>query len=318
MSSDIKLTEVNCPICDQCSDEITASGYDFEYATTDHEFTFRRCPACKVVYLSPRPVPSELSRIYPPEYNPFHFNKIRNPIIRWGRQYTQKAKASAIRKLLGETANVLDVGCGSCALLSLLKKLAPPGWRLYGNDMSEDALLQAENLGFEKIKGRFEEVETAQRFDLIILNQTIEHLDDPVKIIEKSAELLLPGGILFIETPCILGLDAKCFRRRYWGGYHIPRHWILFSPDALKSLLHQHGFRVVETKFLASPSFWIQSFHHYFLDHGYSKYWVKFWQFRNPALLALFVLLDRLTIAFGHPSSNVRVVASKGRKQSGD
>jgi hypothetical protein len=50
------------------------------------------------------------------------------------------------------------------------------------------------------------------------------------------AKLLAPGGILIVETPNTKSWDVKLFRRGYWGGYHIPRHWNLLSAATLKRL----------------------------------------------------------------------------------
>jgi SAM-dependent methyltransferase len=306
-----KTIEVPCPICNRHSGSGVASGYDFEYRTCAEEFTFHRCALCDVTYLNPRPDTSELAKIYPPEYNPFHFHKIRNPIVRCGRRLTQKRKLNAIRKLLPEDANVLDVGCGSGDLLKLMAEFGSKSWRLVGNDLNQKSLKTIAQLGIGTIPGRFEEVDVGMQFDLIVLNQTIEHLEEPAKVIRKAADVLRPGGVLFIETPCIMGVDAKLFRRRYWGGYHIPRHWSLFSPTSMSALLRANGFDTVTIRYLASPSFWIQSFHHFFLDHNYPRWWTKSWVSRNPLPLAAFTLWDLLTIACGRPTSNMRVVARR-------
>lgn len=302
---------MSCPICSRPCHNVVAAGGDFEYQTCTERFTFRACSTCDTLYLSPRPDVSELPRIYPPQYNAFHFHKIGNPLVRRGRRFVQKRKANAIRKLLPEEATVLDVGCGSGELLSLLARFGPRGWRLFGNDFNPTALESVAHLGIETIPGRFEDLEVDMRFDLIVLNQTLEHMEHPARVVRKAADLLKPEGILVVETPCTEGMDARLFRRRYWGGYHIPRHWSLFSRSSVSSLLQANGFSGIEVRFLASPSFWIQSFHHFFLDRRYPRWWVKFWVYRNPVLLAVFTLVDLATAALGRPTSNMRIVAHK-------
>lgn len=310
-SSEIKLIKVSCPVCNRDSNRTVASGYDFEYATCAQEFFFRECKGCDLVYLSPRPAATELARIYPDKYNPFRFHNIKNPIARLGRNFVQRKKVHEITKLLPQRANIIDVGCGSGTLLMLLRKFGRKHWRLFGNDFNSEALNQVKRLRIETIPGRFEEIDTSLRFDLIILNQTLEHLDYPARVIRKAAESLAPNGVLFIETPSIEGLDAVLFRRRYWGGYHIPRHWTLFSANSINKLLLAEGFQKVKVTYLTSPSFWIQSFHHYFLDRGYPKWWVDFWMFKNPLLLTVFTFLDIITVTLGYPTSNIRIVAQK-------
>lgn len=311
MSPEIKLIKVSCPLCGAASSKTIASGYDFEYGTCDQEFSFRECNNCSLIYLSPRPQMTELSKIYPVQYNPFHFHEIKNPIVRLGRSFIQRKKVLTIRKLISKTANIIDVGCGSGTLLMLLKKYGLKKWRLFGNDFDLESLNRLKKLGIETIPGRFEEIKTDLRFNLIILNQTIEHLEYPDRMVKKAAELLTSRGFLFIETPSIEGLDAKVFRHRYWGGYHIPRHWTLFSSTSISKLLTTQDLQQIKISYLASPSFWIQSFHHYFLDKNYPKWWVNFWVFKNPFLLAFFTLLDIGAIVGDYPTSNMRVIAQK-------
>ena len=148
-----------------------------------NEFTFVRCRPCGLVYLDPRPAADELDTIYPPEYEPFHFHESRNPLIRHGRTAVQRRKAVAIAAVAPDDATILDIGCGSGQLLELLRRHGRPGWRLVGNDFSEVAVRNLERLGLEALSGRFEEIETPLRVDVAILNQAIEHLERPSRVL---------------------------------------------------------------------------------------------------------------------------------------
>ena len=194
----IELVKVPCPICGQNSNKIVAVGYDFEYLTTEKEFNFCKCNKCELLYLSPRPGIKEINRIYPPEYNAFHFHKIKNPIVRWGRSFIQKRKVIAIKKLLPGKADVIDVGCGSGTLLKILKKYGRREWNLSGNDFNDNMLQLVRKNNIRTISGRFENIDNDIKYDLIIFNQAIEHLDYPSAVIKKSNELLKERGFLFI------------------------------------------------------------------------------------------------------------------------
>ena len=312
-STAIPLVAVACDVCGQETQTITvANGVDFEYATCSNSFSIVRCNECGLHYLNPRPEISTLNIIYPPSYEPFHFHESANPFIKYGRAFVQKKKVKAISRLVPPDASIIDVGCGSGYLLSLLKRYGSPDWKLYGNDFSEVSLANLERLEIEAIAGRFEALDTAHKFDLIILNQTIEHLDSPSRVVEKASHLVKPGGALFIETPSTEGLDARLFRSRYWGGYHFPRHWSLFSESSLRKLVEMHGFENVQVEYLASPAFWVQSLHHMLLDRNYPAWAINFWTIRNPAALAVFTLLDTVSARLAR-TSNVRLVARKRR-----
>lgn len=307
----IPLISVSCDLCGRkTSTRTVAKGVDFEYATCPNTFSIVRCNECGLHYLNPRPDISTLNIIYPESYEPFHFHESSNPFIKHGRAFVQKKKVKAISKLVPPDGAIIDVGCGSGHLLSLLKRYGSPEWQLYGNDFSEVSLANLERLGIRGVAGRFEDLDTALQFDLIILNQTIEHLDSPSSVIEKASHLLKPGGALFIETPSIEGLDARLFRARYWGGYHFPRHWSLFDESSLRRLVEQHGFETARVDYLASPAFWVQSFHHMFMDKNYSRHVVNFWTIRNPLALAIFTILDTVSAGIGK-TSNIRLIARR-------
>ena len=127
---------------------------------------------------------------------------------------------------------------------------------------------------------------------------------------EKASHLVRPGGALYIETPSTDGLDARLFRSRYWGGYHFPRHWSLFDESSLRRLVEQHGFETARVDYLASPAFWVQSFHHMFMDKNYSRHVVNFWTIRNPLALAIFTILDTVSAGIGK-TSNIRLIARR-------
>jgi SAM-dependent methyltransferase len=104
--------------------------------------------------------------------------------------------------------------------------------------------------------------------------QLIEHVEDPVAIARRVFELLRPGGIFVVETPNLAGFDYQIFRGRWWGHYHFPRHWNLFSRDSLERMLRGAGFAIERSEALISTSAWTISLGNYFLDRGYPR-WLR-------------------------------------------
>jgi 2-polyprenyl-3-methyl-5-hydroxy-6-metoxy-1,4-benzoquinol methylase len=288
---------------------VTGRGYDFEYRTCRNQFEIRRPADCDMLYVSPQPCAEALGTIYPPEYIPFQFHELRGP-VRWARDFVQARKAKAILMLAGEHGKILDVGTGSGILLRQIARVKGSTKDLYANDFSESILAPLRKEGFETLLGQAETLETTQRFAVICMNQVLEHLQNPVSVVQRLTTLLAPEGYLFIETPNIASLDARIFGARYWGGYHIPRHFWLFSERSLRQLLTSSGLCVTGVRYLASPAFWIQSLHHFVLDHGWFKT-ARFFSEKNPLLLAPPTILDLVTSAIGGKTSNIRVIAQK-------
>jgi SAM-dependent methyltransferase len=264
-----------------------------------------------MVYLNPRPRPCELETIYPKSYVPYRFDEHLSRFVNSLRMASQGFKVKALRKFAGQGASIWDVGCGGGFFMECLKKYGRDSWKLTAVDISESAIEKVKMKGFEGICGRFETLTIEdESVDAVVLNQVIEHLDDPAAVIEKAWCLLKPNGIIFIETPSLEGWDAELFASRYWGGWHFPRHWTFFTSRMLSQLLSQKNFAVVEINWLLSPIFWIQSIHHWLVDKGLPKRYARWVDCKNPVLLAVFCSVDLVQKLFGH-TSNMRVVAKK-------
>jgi SAM-dependent methyltransferase len=302
---------VRCALCGSADAEIVASGLDYEYATLPDEFHFVRCRACDHQYLNPRPSVADLPVIYPPHY--YAYSEGGSRLVARLRRHWEGGKVRTLHALIGDgPRRVLDVGCGNGRFLALLRDFGLREWELFGIEIDPEVARQCEARGFRVHVARMEDFDPGEgSFDAVIMLQLIEHVEDPVKICERVYAMLSPGGCFVIETPNLAGLDHRIFQGRYWGHYHFPRHWNLFSTAALHRMLEERGFEIVRTEFLISTSAWVISLHNYFLGRGYPGWWVRFFHFQNPLLLGVFVVLDALRAKLGDPTSNQRVVARR-------
>lgn len=309
----MKYLQVPCNICGSPDYTVIARGPDFEYFTVEDEFKMVQCDSCGLVYLNPRPDTSELDTIYPPHYIPYRFDEHLSAFVNKLRMFVQSSKARSLKKYVSHNSTIWDVGCGGGFFLECLRAHGKDSWQLAGVDISESATQSISAKGFKAIKGRFEELATEpESVDAIVLNQVIEHLDNPSAVIKKAYSVLKPQGCIFIETPSLEGWDARLFASRYWGGWHFPRHWTLFTKETLARLLSQHGFEVIKRNFLLSPNFWAQSIHHWLIDKGTSERIAGWIDCKNPLILALFSSVDVVQKIFGH-TSNMRIIAKKCR-----
>ncbi len=311
-TEDFLKEQINCPVC-QCarSGAVSASGPDFEYDTVAEEFSFVRCPECGVLYLNPRPEISELERIYPPDYNPYHFDDSRTLTVRI-RHWLEISKAKSFKDIIPESAVILDGGCGGTGFLDSLRQASPSGWSLWGNDIDPAVLERIEEAKFNVLPGRFEDLSGYDDFfDVIFLKQVMEHLARPRQTMLSAACMLKPGGILVVETPNENSWDAEWFAGRYWGGYHFPRHWTIFNRVSLSNLGAMVGLEVVDVSFMLSPSFWVQSVHHFLKDNRWPLWTRSFFSHVNPLAMAAACVMDVLQLAISGKTSNMRMIFRK-------
>jgi predicted TPR repeat methyltransferase len=88
----------------------------------------------------------------------------------------------------------------------------------------------------------------AQKFDVVCMWDTIEHLREPQKYVEKIAAHTGAGALLAITTANIDSLNAK-LRKDKWRMIHPPTHLHYFSTKTIAQLLDAHGFDVVYNRY---------------------------------------------------------------------
>src|SRR5690606_9343859 len=103
------------------------------------------------------------------------------------------------------------------------------------------------------------------------------------------------------------------FRDRWWGGYHIPRHWHLYTPATLQRSLRAHGFEPFAVRYQTGHSFWMYSFHHKLRYRGKGRPGVARWfdPLRSVVPLAAFTAFVLVRSAMGARTSAMLVLARR-------
>lgn len=315
-ATEMQMESVSCGICRSTRSKSYASGKDFEYGTSEKEFQMVECLDCENVYLNPRPATAELGVIYPPNYYSYNYDEVISSIARFAKDKLDRAKVKSWLKLAGSNSlQFLDVGCGNGRYLEMLSQLGVPKEKLFGVEMSNECIQHLKAQGFNGFCGRIEDVEPdlpEGQFDLIVLLQVIEHVENPAEMVAVLSRLLKSGGILVIETPNTNSLDVSIFRRRYWGGYHFPRHWNLFNQKNLAGLVEANGLKVKALNYIPAHTFWIYSLHNMAVDKLKSKFVSNLLNpFQNVPLLCLFTGFDLVRAKLGSRTSNMQLIAQR-------
>ncbi len=153
-------------------------------------FKYKKCTNCKLIYLNPLPSLNDFVVMYPLSYqgeidtkNYNHYEYIFNLIEKFN---TNK--------------KILDYGCGRGGFL------IEANYRNYnclGTEFNADLISSLSsaftNISFLTIDN-FQKY-SEEKFDIIFLNNVLEHLINPIEIMEDLKKHLNPEGIFILQGP---------------------------------------------------------------------------------------------------------------------
>jgi ubiquinone/menaquinone biosynthesis C-methylase UbiE len=289
----LKLTFTKCCVCETDNAVPVGVGEDYEYRTGADTFLAVKCASCGLVYLNPRPDVSEFETIYPPNYHALDFSEKDFGIVYKIRSRLEAKRLLSWCKGLPNDAKILDVGCGDGFHLKLLKEYGEKNWTLEGVDLDKRAAEMAGKANLKVHVGTIENLNLPENhYDLAIMIQTIEHVENPDEILTAVKRVLKPNGKLVIVTDNTDSLDFNLFKNAYWGGYHFPRHWNLFNRKSLKKLAEKVGFETADLTTQVSPVNWVYSIHNALVDWNAPSFLIDQFTLKSTVSLSAFTTLD--------------------------
>ncbi len=158
---------------------------------------------------------------------------------------------------LPATLSILDVGCGQGLYLEFLRNLGFSD--ITGVDPSPDAVSWAEGKNLPVKQAGIYEFQPDRTFDVIIISEVLEHLDDPEKALDLAMEWLNAGGYMYLSVPVMDSISMR-LRRLILKENRLsqlaridPTHITPFSGAELVGLLTDRGLEVVETVSWENP-----------------------------------------------------------------
>jgi SAM-dependent methyltransferase len=145
-----------------------------------------------------------------------------------------------VSRYLPSDGTILDYGSGYCGFLRVAK-LA--GYSVEGiNPCLYLANWARDKLDIQVHAVFGQDFEPGRQFDLVVTDQTFEHLENPLKDLEKIHALLKKNGMVYINVP-----NLHNFRRILRGVDCLKdiSHYNYFTPTTLADLSRRAGFRVV-------------------------------------------------------------------------
>jgi len=211
-----------CPVCRSSKHRhyLDVLGHD--------DGAYRLCEVCGAAFLTPRMDEEELADFYSSgRYREIVNSRNVTPNI----STTQHAdRAAYILESLKKSKfrSHLDIGCASGELMNAVIKSRPG---IYSMGVDTDPTMVNKEMN---VVGTLDEVE--REFDLITIIQTLEHINNPIRMMGMIHDRLSPNGAVMVEVPN---------RRADMIAFIPPQHVVAYDEKSLRTLLAGFTIRMV-------------------------------------------------------------------------
>lgn len=201
------------------------------------------CKICGLVYADNIPSQTEFNDYYA-AISRYEFTHNDGIVSKSYINHTRGIVDFLAPHVSNKKARILDIGCSTGCLLSLLKERGYTN--LIGMDPSPSCVETVkQRYGIEAIASTISALETTEHFDVIILSAVLEHLVDLNSSTRKVASMLKPDGLLFLEIP-----DAERFFTHIFTPFQqfSIEHINYFTQHSVAYLLSKCSFKIIEMR----------------------------------------------------------------------
>jgi SAM-dependent methyltransferase len=241
--------EIKCIVCDHSARIAIEklAGYQ-----KGQEFEIYYCPSCNTSFAWPHEVDDKIyDHIYSqisviPGYNRYAAYADDVAINKNGLEYLAGKEANyfSVKEILGQNTDkknkILEVGSG---LGYLTYAIYQQGYDITGLDISSDAVKESQRkFGNHYVCQDVYQyaMNNPEKFDIVILTEVIEHVQDPKGFCKVLISLLKAGGKLIITTPNKSAYSPEA----YWETELPPVHLTWFSENSFKAIAENMGLKV--------------------------------------------------------------------------
>lgn len=200
---------------------------------------------------------NKLHRAVPPD---FYDEGIENNLL---QRYWHTKRFDLVKNMLeGVEGEILDLGCHGGTLTNFVSRLNKKN-RLYGLDISESAIRYAAKR-HSHIEFQTQDLNNGipypdKKFDAVTCFDVLEHVYDPLKLVNETKRVLKDGGYFILdipnETPLfkIIWFFWTKMKGKVWQDVHINH----FSANDLKKILDNNGFTKISENKIHLQMLWI-------------------------------------------------------------
>ena len=207
--------------------------------------TVIRCVVCGQLRTFPEPSAESLEVIYSPateKYSEDGFDAGRDTLF-------SGFGADVVRNLtpfVPKNPHLLDVGCNMGHLLFAARNA---GWKADGLEINQGLVPKLRSNGFRVYDTFLETADIAPgTYDVLVANQVLEHVPDPMAFLQAPKRVVKPGGIIFLSLPCYWSPYPVLLKRDSWYSLLPEEHIWQFSQPNLMTLLQRANLSVLDYK----------------------------------------------------------------------
>jgi len=214
--------EFECHACHNFKGDLVASSKQIRFKCCGSDKNIIKCCDCGLVQLYPQWSKEELNGLYEKYSLKKDFVGYKFP----------KDIHSYVRKHIGKDDNVLEIGCGRGNTVRWLRN---NGYNVIGLDRDptvkdSDIVLNCE----------FENFNVWNQFDFIYAIHVLEHIEEPVKFLNKIISCLKPNGKFLLEIPNVNDPLFSLYKNKAYAGFvWYPYHIYFYSVKTIKDLMNK-------------------------------------------------------------------------------
>lgn len=174
-----------------------------------------------------------------------------DPLRYDGQPDDEHEAAGLMRALMPSGVRVLDVGCGTGSIMTIVNR--GKGNTVIGIEPDAQRAAVAASRGFQVHRGYFDEPfrEQCGNFDVIVFADVLEHLAEPASMLQDAKQVLAPNGRILFSVPNVAHwtVRAKLMSGKWEytsSGLLDATHLRWFTQSSLRGLFDQCGYDIVE------------------------------------------------------------------------
>ncbi len=241
---------ISCPLCSNTDHR----PFPIYYKLKEKRFEAKQCKNCEFVFLDPRPSSEDMSLMYSDEY-------FLHDGADFGAHSPTDYETAAIRgsvkfpEVLGwikkfkGSGKFFEIGCGMGYFLNYVRK---QGYDVEGIEYAAlGTKTCVEKFGLNVHQSSFEEYKVKpDTYDVVFMGDVLEHLINPLEMLQKANEMLKAAGVVAVEVPSmfngIVGRGAITAYRAIGTNKKMPMppyHVNEFTPKTLRAMLKKAGYK---------------------------------------------------------------------------